>query len=128
MGGWAKEGWNPTFKETQHYTQNSPSGPRKLSLWSKKKWKLKEGQGLTQGHQAKGWFGDGGVRGNPSLPLETGCEEVTFPRVLISPVFPSPGLGTDRKALGSSHGQGFNLASPPQNMPCPRAAGFSAIS
>lgn len=60
MGGWAKEGWNPTFKETQHYTKNSPPGPRQLSLWSKRKWKLKEGQGITQCHQAKG-------RGRPPL-------------------------------------------------------------
>lgn len=68
------------------------------------------------------------MRGDPNLPLETGYEKLTFPRVLISPVFPSPGLGTDRRALGWSHGQGFNLASPPQDIPCPRAAGISAIS
>lgn len=85
---------------------------------------LKEGQGLTQGHQAKGWVGGG----DPNLPLETGCEELTFPRVLISPVFPSPGLGTDRRALGWSHGQGFILASPPHDISCPRTAGISAIS
>lgn len=126
MGGWAK-GWNPTFKKTQRYTQNSPPGSRKLSLWSKRKWKLKERQGLTQGCQAKGWV-RGGRWGDPSLPLETGYEKLTFPRVLISPVFPSPGLGTDRRALGWSHGQGFNLASPPQDIPCARAAGISAIS
>lgn len=101
---------------------NSPYGPRRNGS-------LKRGKGLPKVIKQRDGLGmGGGVRGNPSLPLETGCEEVTFPRVLISPVFPSPGLGTDRKALGSSHGQGFNLASPPQNMPCPRAAGFSAIS
>lgn len=76
----------------------------------------------------QGWEMGGGVRGDPNLPLETGYEKLTFPRVLISPVFPSPGLGTDRRALGWSHGQGFNLASPPQDIPCPRAAGISAIS
>lgn len=125
MGGWAKERWNSTFKETQHYTQNSPPGFRKLSLWSKRKWSLKRGKGLPKVIKQR----DGsGVGGDPNLPLETGCEELTFPRVLISPIFPSPGLGTDRRALGWSHGQGFNLASPPHDISCPRAAGISAIS
>lgn len=88
---------------------------------------VQEGKGLPKVVKGQGWeMGEG--RGDTNLPLETGYEKLTFLWVLISPVFPSPGLGTDRRALGWSHGQGFNLASPPQDIPCPRAAGISAIS
>lgn len=53
MESWSREGWKLTSKETQDYTQNSLPGPRKLSLWSMRKWRLKEGQGFTLGQQER---------------------------------------------------------------------------
>lgn len=98
MGGWAK-GWNPPSRRPNIIHRipllapgNSPYGPRGNGS-------LKRGKGLPKVIKQRDGSGVG-VGGDPSLPLETGYEELTFPRVLISPIFPSPGLGTDRRALG----------------------------
>lgn len=53
MESWSREGRNFTSKETRDYTQNSLPAPKKLSLWSMGKRRLKEGQGFTQSQQER---------------------------------------------------------------------------